>query len=237
MTQSIAANSDDASGTGGDNLVVLDAFCGAGGNAIALAKQSNVSLVICVDLDKDKLLLTAQNAKIYEIPNNKLLFIHADAFDVLGRYQRGALLPVDQDVSGADGGQEEKEGSESVTDTFGYRLGGISILPKMLHKVFLSPPWGGVEYEKIGPRKFDLKCIRFDDDLDGEKMLQQASYAVATDNLNVVCFLPRNTNGYEVAKSAARAGISGTMEVEQNVLNDKFKAITIYFGSAEPSDK
>ena len=239
MTQSIAANGDDVSArgaTGSDNLVIMDAFCGAGGNAIALARQSNVSLVICVDLDKEKLHLAAQNAKIYDIPNNKLLFIHADAFDVLGRYQSGSFVSADQDVSGADEGQENKEGSETIADMHGYRLGGINMLPKTLHKIFLSPPWGGVEYETIGPRKFDLKLIRFDNDLDGEKMLQQASNAVARDNLNVVCFLPRNTNGYEVAKSARKAGISGTMEVEQNVLNDKFKAITIYFRSSKGSD-
>ena len=209
------------------DLVILDAFCGAGGNAIALARQPNVSLVICVDLDDDKLRLAAQNAKIYEIPDDKLLFIHADAFEVLGQYQNGALV-VDPDAAS----QQEEDKEEDTERVHGYSLGGIGLLPKVLDRIFLSPPWGGVEYETIGPRKFNLKCIRFNDGLDGESMLQQSSRAVARNNASTIaCFLPRNTNGYEVGRSALKAGISGTIEVEQNVLNNKFKAITIYLGS------
>jgi hypothetical protein len=56
--------------------------------------------------------------------------------------------------------------------------------------------------------------------------------AIPKDDGTVVCFLPRNTNGLEIGKSALKAGVTGVLEVEQNILNDKYKAVTIYMGRA-----
>jgi len=53
-------------------IVVLDAFCGCGGNTIAFAKKSEISLVIAVDMHREKLQLAAHNASIYQIPQIKL---------------------------------------------------------------------------------------------------------------------------------------------------------------------
>jgi trimethylguanosine synthase len=58
----------------GSNIVALDAFCGGGGNAIAFAKQPNVS-IIAVNTDRAKLRRAAHNAQLDDIPANKLVFI------------------------------------------------------------------------------------------------------------------------------------------------------------------
>lgn len=200
-----------------EGLVVVDAFCGAGGNAIAFAKRPGVALVVCVDLDEEKLRLAAHNSKVYDVPDNKLLFLHGDACDVLQQYKHGQLLSEPTDPV-----------TQCPTLVHGYKLGGMDSLPKKIGAVFLSPPWGGVDYEKIGPRKYDLKCIELVDDVDGEQLLEYASHAVPSVSGGVTCFLPRNTNGIAVGKSALKAGISGKMEMEQNFLNHKFKSITIY---------
>ena len=51
-------------------MVILDVFCGCGGNAIAFVKlpPSIISLIICVDIDRSKLHKAAHNASIYHIP-------------------------------------------------------------------------------------------------------------------------------------------------------------------------
>jgi trimethylguanosine synthase len=200
---------------------VLDAFCGAGGNAIAFARQQKISLVIAVDTDEQKLKMAAHNAKIYEIPTDKLILIHADAMDVLAQYQDGALLTAEAPSIDSEKGQHQ---------VHGYSLGGKELLPQSIGIVFLSPPWGGADYEDIGPKNYDLKCIQLGDDgeTNGEALLKHAATAIAPLIGKIAYFLPRNTNGVEVAKSAVTVGLTGIIEVEQNMLNHKFKSITCY---------
>jgi len=237
-----------------NGIIILDAFCGAGGNAIAFAKQPNVARVLCIDLDINKLKLAAHNARIYNINQEKLLFIHANAFHVMDQYYNGKLkkdTERNKNIININNNDNTMEG---------YPFGDMNQLPEKLDKIFLSPPWGGMEYEHIGPQRFDLKCIHFSDDTgknrNGEDMLQAAIYALPSshDNNNndindynnkIVMFLPRNTNGYQVGKSVLKITqndgnnaipdaptsdqcIYSMMEVEQNILNAKFKAITIY---------
>ena len=64
-------------------LVVLDAFCGCGGNAIAFARQTNIRTVVCIDNDIEKLRLTANNAAVYGVPSSKLVLIHADCVQTM----------------------------------------------------------------------------------------------------------------------------------------------------------
>lgn len=200
-------------------LVVLDVFCGCGGNAIAFAKRPEIALVICVDVDEGKLHKTANNARIYNIPPEKLLLVHANACFVLDQYQNGALK------------KESSEATTEVRETFGYKLGDISILPKQIHFVFLSPPWGGIDYGNVGRRQFDLNCIHVKDEnnieRNGEYIFVQAAYA--SENKQVVYFLPRNMNGLLMAASALNVGFKGVIEMEQNLINGKFKTITAYF--------
>ncbi|CAH0694308.1 unnamed protein product [Spodoptera exigua] len=59
--------------------VVLDAFCGAGGNTIQFARTSNK--VIAVDIDPMKIEMAKQNAKIYGVLD-KIQFIVGDFFEL-----------------------------------------------------------------------------------------------------------------------------------------------------------
>ena len=60
--------------------VVVDGFCGAGGNAIAFARRSTCSLVIAVELDAERLELAKENARVYGV-TDKIRFVHGDFFD------------------------------------------------------------------------------------------------------------------------------------------------------------
>jgi len=59
--------------------VILDAFCGAGGNAIQFARTC--ARVIAVDLDPAKLALARHNARIYGVAD-RIEFVCADFFQV-----------------------------------------------------------------------------------------------------------------------------------------------------------
>ncbi len=60
--------------------VVLDAFCGAGGSAIGLARAGKT--VIAVDTSQRRLEMAQKNARIYDV-FDRITFIHGDARDAL----------------------------------------------------------------------------------------------------------------------------------------------------------
>ena len=131
-------------------LVVLDLFCGCGGNLVAFARRppSEIALVVGVDNDPAQLEMAAHNAAIYGVPANRLLLIKADAIEVLRGYAEGRW---------GDGGKGEGEGEGSIVvegeggvDGGRYRKGKTEALPPRVDAIFLSPPWGGMEYKEKG---------------------------------------------------------------------------------------
>ena len=109
-----------------------------------------------------------------------------------------------------------------------------------LDAIFLSPPWGGTDYEQIGPRHYTLdQGIQLQlppaDDTDnttvvvnGVDLLRQSLMALPPDRLNLAYFLPRNLNGLTLAQQAYECGVRGCLELEQNILNGKLKTVTAY---------
>jgi len=195
-------------------LIMLDAFVGVGGNAIAFARRTEVSRVICVDIDDTRLRLAANNCRVYDVPDDKVVFVLADACNVLSYYQEARL-------------STKSEPTSEIQKVYGYSYGGIELLPDQVDAIFLSPPWGGSDYEKVGCRNYDLSCIKLSAEVDGDDLLQQSVRALPHSRSNIAYFLPRNANGISVGRSAYRAGLRESI-FEQNVLNDKLKTITMY---------
>lgn len=204
---------------GPEGMVIMDAFCGVGGNAVAFASHPDIALVVCVDNNLERLKLTANNLGVYNIPPEKIVLIHEDACRTMRSYLNGALI---------DGVISSPALDEPRTLLSGFKCGGLELLPTKLDAIFLSPPWGGPEYLNLGPRQYTLSNIKLDQDTDGDDILCYATAAVGA-RQNVVCFLPRNTNGLSLARSAFLAGLRGCVEMEMNVINGKFKAISVYF--------
>jgi len=206
-------------GANREKLVVLDLFCGCGGNAIAFAQRDEVEIVICVDKDVEKLRKAAKNASIYGVAKDKMVFVDGDAFEVIDHFEDGRRVKTSTSES-------------AVAKESGYQLGGTELLPAKLDVVFLSPPWGGMDYVKVGKRNYTLSCIKMENanspEIDGEELLKLASKGVGSNP--IVLFLPRNINGVKLGESAIKAGYEGPIILEQNVLNGKLKTVTAYLG-------
>jgi trimethylguanosine synthase len=119
----------------GKKKVILDAFCGVGGNGIAFALHEDVSLVLCVDTDRNKLEMAANNASKYGVDPSKLLFVEGDAIEVLKMYSNGSNTST----------TIEANCDKNIESCHGYTIAGYQKLPPNIDCVFLSPPWGGVE--------------------------------------------------------------------------------------------
>jgi len=150
--------------------VIVDAFCGVGGNAIQFA--FTCERVIAVDIDPVKLRCAQHNAKIYKVAD-RIEFIQGDFLELASTLKADA--------------------------------------------VFLAPPWGGPEY--LDTEVFNLQ----DMPINGIDLFEKAKL-IAND---IAYFVPRNTNADELMKLA---GVGGRVEIEQNLLNNKIKTITAYYG-------
>lgn len=218
--------------------IVLDAFCGCGGNAIAFGLKDKISTVVCVDFDRNKLRMAAHNASLYGVDPKKMIFIEADSIHVMGSYSGGKLSNIEPATKDAIIMEETCDG---------YVIGGLSLLPPALDVIFLSPPWGGMDYLDEGKSGYDvsnrIKVSSKDSQIqvdkprkagvhnhhvvDGDELFCLASRSAT--QKNVIYFLPRNINGISLGRAALKAGYTKFYELEQNVLNGKLKTITAYF--------
>ena len=139
-----------------EGIVILDAFCGCGGNSIAFGKfPSNlISKVVCVDMDRARLLRAAHNASIYNIPRDKLIFVQCNAIFILQHcYRNGEFIldrPSETPLTWLPPPVELKTYD-------GYPIGGLDLLPRRIDAVFMDPPWGGLDYEVLGKTGYDLQ--------------------------------------------------------------------------------
>jgi trimethylguanosine synthase len=223
-------------------MVILDAFCGCGGNAIAFARlsPSAVSLVVCVDVDRSKLRMAARNASIYNVSPDRILFVEANSVAVMERCYRDGTLIAELP---SPGGTSARYPPRETCD--GFAIGGTDILSdraRRIDAVFMDPPWGGVDYGASGRDGYDLSrdmrirgcevgCVGFPPtpEVDGIRLLRIAAAAVRT--RFVAYDLPRNANKRSVARAALEAGYEGNCKLEEHYLNGRLKTVTGYFGS------
>ena len=124
----------------------------------------------------------------------------------------------------------------------------LEILPSLSADViFLSPPWVMItlsflsvfSYQKQGgpdykyEKEFNLSSIRLKGGVDGFDLF----YRTFQKTNNVAYYLPRNTNHDQIKNIALegekRCGRGGTIiccEVEEEIIGQRTKAITAYFG-------
>ena len=86
--------------------------------------------------------------------------------------------------------------------------------------MFLSPPWGGPEY--LNTPLYDLQ--QMGGSMDGFKVFSIAKSVTP----NLAFFVPKNTNFKQLEYLSAEVG--GKVDVVRNMLNNKTKAVTAYYG-------
>lgn len=143
-------------GANGTGVVILDGFCGCGGNSIAFGKiPSNiVSKIVCVDTDHSKLLKAAHNASLYGIPKDKLVFIQCNSIFILKYCYRNGEFVLDQPQPIMP---QHMPPPVIPCIHAGYHVGGLELLPRHIDLAFFDPPWGGIDYEILGKNGYDLE--------------------------------------------------------------------------------
>jgi RNA cap guanine-N2 methyltransferase len=143
-------------------LIIVDAFVGVGGNAIALALQDPNVVVVCIDIDIHKLYCTAHNAcNIYHIPQHQLLLLHHDACAILAQFYSNGKKRKPGDFILSVSTWSKAKNNDAAIDLekmcgYGF-ISSFDDLPNYINGAFLSPPWGGINYEDVGPRHFSIQ--------------------------------------------------------------------------------
>ncbi|KAL0954180.1 hypothetical protein HGRIS_005311 [Hohenbuehelia grisea] len=190
---------------------ILDAFCGVGGNAIAFAKTCE--RVIALDISPTRLALARHNAQIYGVAD-RIEFILADYV--------------------------------SFAKIYAERWPNPSAEARQIDVVFLSPPWGGPSYisspskarpgSSATPAEPDLETDAVSDySLDSIRPIHGAELFLLSRKItrNIAYFLPRNTDLVEISNLVEQSGGTGgqeMVEVEEEWMGSKLKALTCYFG-------
>ena len=156
LVSSSPAFKPQITGEDGNGVVILDGFCGCGGNAIAFGKiPSNiVSKIVCVDTDRSKLLKAAHNASLYDIPKDKLIFVQCNSIFILKYCYRNGDFILDQPQPNMP---QHMPPPVIPTIHAGYHVGGFELLPRHIDLAFFDPPWGGIDYEILGKNGYDLE--------------------------------------------------------------------------------
>ncbi|EFP86031.2 uncharacterized protein PGTG_11987 [Puccinia graminis f. sp. tritici CRL 75-36-700-3] len=211
--------------------LVVDGFCGAGGNSIQFAMTCDK--VIAIDKDPNKIKLARSNAKIYGVAE-KIEFVCADFLAWMAGLTTAQTASID-------------------VIFLSPPWGGIN---------YLNSPEAAAEEEEDGtiqkkgnkkkPDKrrqhyYKLKELA---PIDGHELFKRARQITE----RIIYYLPRHTDLHDLSKLAAlfpaHSRVSPpsktdrqkfVIEVEENWMNQKCKALTVYFGplvsSSQPPKK
>lgn len=207
---------------------IIDLFAGAGGNAIQFAMTC--AKVIAVEIDPVKLNLARWNAKVYRV-EDRIQFVNGDCLDLMNWLE-------ERRSSGSSKEAKEEQEGEGKGETWN------GLKPQDLEKVeavFLSPPWGGVDYATHPPTTnqsttssssiYSLASIQ---PLHGSQLFHRVSSAFQTSN--IAYYLPRNTCLTQLSQLSSQPqkdlkAKEGKVKVEYQYLNygSKLSSLTAYY--------
>ncbi|KAF3917388.1 hypothetical protein ABW21_db0204188 [Orbilia brochopaga] len=142
--------------------VVMDAFCGVGGNAIQFALSPQCERVIAIDHDETMLACARHNAAVYGV-SEKIEFVKADFFEYAEQWKGD----VDVDViflSPPWGGPSYKH--DEIFDLEAMTYGGAKIYSaaqKITSEIVLYLPRNGDlnQVANYNPENHDIKVVHY----------------------------------------------------------------------------
>lgn len=172
LSSSLAPAAPTPAHSGGG--VVLDLFCGCGGNAVAFARQTGVTRVVAVELDGARLAMARHNAALCGVPPGRIAWVHGDAVELLLQALRAGATGAGADDSTAASSPLASPATDAnssasaapflaASDVHFSRDAATGRLlvtlptadnappaphPEPVAGVFLAPPWGGIDYAR-----------------------------------------------------------------------------------------
>mmetsp|Transcript_7108 Transcript_7108/g.20055 ORF Transcript_7108/g.20055 Transcript_7108/m.20055 type:complete len:555 (-) Transcript_7108:55-1719(-) len=194
--------------------VAVDAFAGAGGNAIALG--GTCKHVIAIDSCAERVELAKRNATVYNV-SGVVDFICGDFFRLAPHLRHADVVFLSPPWGGPAYSQSQE--FSVVSDVGGMGL-GLAALVECAGNIIQRGDRNSNILQQQLPRQ--------------QQQQQLPPPCQPPSSRGVACFMPRNISLAEVSETAGaafRGGEHEDVEVERNMLNGKLKACTLYYGS------
>lgn len=162
--------------------VVLDAFCGAGGNSIQLAMTCH--RVIALDIDPLKISMAKHNASIYGV-SDRIEFICGDYFKILP-----------------------------------------TLRSLVIDAIFLSPPWGGLNYMKQDEQSATFYAFDRMMNVGGNAIMTLAASITS----NIAFYVPKQTSIECLQKCSSFTCMPDRCDIEESYVGKHLTALTAYYG-------
>lgn len=216
--------------------LVVDGFCGAGGNSIQFAMTCDK--VIAIDKDPNKIKLARSNAKIYGVAE-KIEFVCADFLAWMAGLTTAQTASIDVIfLSPPWGGINYLNSPEADEED---------------EENGAAKQKGNRKKKEAGKRRQHYYKLKELAPIDGHELFKRARQITE----RIIYYLPRHTDLHDLSKLAAlfpanpstsppqktdqHIGQKFVIEVEENWMNQKCKALTVYFGplvsSSQPPQK
>ena len=114
-----------------DKSIIIDPFCGVGGNTIAFALSGRWKRVYAIEKDEATLQCAKHNAEIYGV-SDQITWFRGDCFEILGL-------------------------NEESTENAVWEL---QLIIQMHGIIFASPPWGGMYHYLHSSESLPLTSVR-----------------------------------------------------------------------------
>jgi len=207
--------------------VILDPFCGVGGNVIQLAScQWSHHYIIAIDIDANKIAKAKHNASIYGV-SNQIEFIIGDSIEIMKSMARDQSIQEINETN-VDRKKDELKELKEIKDEMKINKKKKKNNHRMIDMVYISPPWGGPSYSNH--EIFDIETmIQINKNINGYDLFHLARQI----SKNVAYFLPRNICPKQLD---SLSDINEVCEVEDHVLNNKLKTRIAYYGNLVSTD-
>ena len=189
--------------------IIIDAFCGAGGNTIAFALSGNWKRVYGIEKDAATLACAKHNAEIYGVAD-KITWFHGDCFEILGAVQ-----------------------SDTAT------VGALKAITAQFGVIFASPPWGGESSNTSsrhianggqGPGYRDAEIFDLDSMEPYNFQYLYDSFKKVTSDM--ILYLPRTSDLRQIAKTVDdKDGLNSKTQVVHYCTNSSSRALCTYIGN------
>lgn len=181
------------------NGIIVDAFCGVGGNTIAFAKLGMCSKVVAADKDPERVKMCRHNSAVYG-------------------------FEVEEKIEFVDGSSDFRQFALAYClQALHIRRQGADPHQAAAQWVFLSPPWGDRYPRSMASNKPFNLVLDLANGLDGAELLRTA-LRVAPD---VCYYLPRNTCPAQLRALAEELGTS--LELERPKGQSCHNVLVAYF--------
>lgn len=195
-----------------DSSVILDLFCGGGGNSVQFAKYFDK--VICIDINPVNLKCTEHNTGVYGKNRQRKLELYRCNWSYSTEYYLNNNYKNDKDI-------EEETIKEIKTTVSVFE----NLIESKIDIAFASPPWGGPDYS--AEEVFDLQKSLYP--LSLEELLK-GLFKISN---NVILFLPRNSDINQIQDITTKLkGANSKVRISNIYLYEGLKGILCFWGDA-----